>query len=70
MVVLGEPFGVADSEVLHAVAVVDQPVEGQAGPVPSQIACSRALSARSVFNDREACQPTMRRENMSVMSDT
>ena len=36
----------------------------------SQIACSKALSARSVRSDREACQPTIRRENTSMMNAT
>src|SRR5690606_25355963 len=69
--VLGEPFGVTGSEVLHpTVGVVDQPLQDRPLAVPFQIACSNAFSARSVFREREACQPTIRRLKTSVTNET
>ena len=60
---LGEAFGVANREILHApVGVVDQLVEAVAASERAQIACSNASSARSERSDLEACQPTIIRE--------
>ena len=61
----GEPFGVADRQVLHApLGVVDEAVEVLALRV--QIAISNASSARSARRVVATRQPTIRRENTSV----
>ncbi len=71
-VVVGEPVGVANAEILHsAIAVMNQRARGRA-PLTLRLntAISSASIARSDRSDRMACQPTIIRENTSMMNAT